>query len=110
MSVVRKSACRWFRNMKVHYLGGGKESIAIFYNPGRVCVEYETGDTPHPQIRRVIVYADGTGTVKLKIESVITEVPASMQTELFAIVAGNEANYGHYIASLLLPDGRTIHG
>jgi len=108
MTAIRKSACRWFRNLKVHPLGGGMESIVVFYNPSRVCVEYETGATPHPQIRRVVIYAKSMTAGKMKIESVVTDVPLQMQRELFDIVHDNERNYGSWIAAVLLPDGLLV--
>lgn len=96
--------------MRVHPLGGGMESIVVCYIPSRVCVKYETGATPHPQVRRVVIYAEAVNSGRVKIEAVVTEIPGSMRKELLDIIRDNEANYGHYTASVILPDGRLFHG
>lgn len=109
MSICLKTACGWSRSTRWRASPDGTVSGSARYSPGRISVEYRTGEDGRDRIVRVRVYSEDVTPGKRVLKKTLRTFPPHLKHKVARIVKENERNYGRIVYGVSLPDGEIVY-
>ncbi len=104
-----QTACEWTRVTNWRFYEDGSEGTVVRYQPGRVSVEYRREEDGPPRIERVLIYTRHDDPRRRKLKKSLAAISPQMRGIVARIVRENERACGRFAATILLPNGESIH-